>query len=73
MQSRKGENKLSAKLFVDEQSRYGTCENQTVEMGEGSVLSFRATLGVARLVSQCETISASRLSSSSLPLCGNAV
>lgn len=31
-------------------------------------LSFRATLGAARLVSRCESVSSSRLSGSSSPL-----
>lgn len=34
---------------------------------------LQAKLGVARLVRRCETISASRPSGSSFPLCGNEV
>lgn len=65
---------LLASMFLDERGRYvGLHVKMKKYVGGNEVLSFRPTLGVARLVRQCESISASRPPGSSLPLCCNKV
>lgn len=62
---------LSAKMFSRWTKQIRACENKSGERREGEevvgALSFRATLGAARLDSRCESVSSSRLSGSSSP------